>query len=445
MFAKAIAALEANRQVETDRSLMMSEVDYLKHAHENLEHVLGLVKEDSKRAASILELLAYSLRRLGRYQDAFKQTKKLIRLRNGDIDSQIFSALGAIAEKNPSLDVENDLIEMCSRRLEMECVELVVYVIATRIVLGTSVAHERWNKWTQILHQNNTLDVPSFRIPEQSVVLRQAAPAVMIVDDVFSQEFLNTLETHMSENLSPRKSFPTCYIDIPNSEIRRSHRWYQVDRWMCTDDFVETSHSRSSFVRVVFSNVEGMSFLKHDRKQVQHGNRLRKHVLERFESLFGLSPKHAYPTQLLSYEDDATYGRHTDCSFRRGEIDHDRVFTVLLYLNENHASTRFPLLDLEVEPLRGRVVMFLSTNEHGYCDPRSTHESIRLERNEGQKLVLQQWYARRAIVRGGKERDVPMMPELTRTFPNGYVSCDGRGCRSYVPYKEVVSKKKWGL
>jgi len=293
VFTKAIAALEANRQVETDRSLMMSEVDYLKHAHENLEHALGLVKEDSKRAASILELLAYSLRRLGRYQDAFKQTKKLIRLRNGDIDSQIFSALGAIAEKNPSLDVENDLIEMCSRRLEMECVELVVYVIATRIVLGTSVAHERWNKWTQILHQNNTLDVPSFRIPEQSVVLSQAAPAVMIVDDVFPQEFLNTLEMHMSENLSPRKSFPTCYIDIPNSEIRRSHRWYQVDRWMCTDDFVETSHSRSSFVRVAFSNVEGMSFLKHDRKQVQHGNRLRKHVLERFESLFGLSPLHA--------------------------------------------------------------------------------------------------------------------------------------------------------
>ena len=425
LWTKAIAALQANRKIETDKSLI-SKVDYLKHAHNNLEHVLKLVKDESKRA-SVLELLSYASRRLGRYQDAFKQMKELIRLRNGDVDSQISSALGAIAEKNPSSEIENDLIEICSRRLEMECAELVVYVIATRIVLGSSVSYERWHKWTQILHLNNTLHVPSFRVPEQSVLLSQN-PVLMIVDDVFSQEFLSTLEfeTEMIFEDYHRQSFPTCYLDIPNSEIRRSHRWYQVDRWMCADDVVETSQSRSSFIH-------------------HNNNYFRKHILDTFEVLFGLSPQHAYPTQLLAYEEDATYGRHTDCSFRRSEIHHDRVFTVLLYLNQNQASTKFPLLNLEVEPLRGRVVMFSSTNERGYCDPRSAHESIHLGHNDGKKLVLQQWYARHEIVGGQGSPKHVQMSELTRAFPNGYVSCDGRGCRSYVPFeKKKLSRRLEG-
>jgi len=421
LWTKAVAALQANRAVEMDRSIRIngSDDDYLYHAHENLKRTLELVPKDKRH--SVLELLSYTSRRMGQYREAFQYIKELVHLRNGDIDSQILDALGSIAEKDPSFEMENFLIEICSRRFEMESAELLVYVLATRIVLGEPhSSYKLWSSWAQRLYNNETIDVPSFRIPKRSKILSNE-PIVLFLDNVFSETFVETLEKYSKENLislQSRQAVPTCYIDIPPS-IRRSHRWYQVGRWMCTDSIVETSHSRSNFV--------------------QHGDgeeitRLREHVLERFETLFGLPSSHAYPTQLLAYEDDALYGPHTDCSFRRGDVDHDRVFIVLLYLNENQASTKFSHLNVEVKPIKGRVVMFSSTNKRGFCDPRSVHESIHLE--DGQKLVLQQWYSRHSIQDSEHNRRHIQMSVLTQEFPSGYVSCDGRGCRSYVPLQE---------
>ena len=188
----------------------------------------------------------------------------------------------------------------------------------------------------------------------------------------------------------------------------------------------------------------------------------------KIERALGLDPVRAYPTQLLEYkaalnaETDADpgivdYKRHTDCG---GELDPNaRAITLLMYLtaadeNENKnenggggGDTVFPRIGnaegLSVRPVAGRLVVFTSLTDRGFCDSRSQHYSRGGGFASGKnKIAVQKWYTRRPQRKSKADANV-----LARRFLQGvkemgllqesqtFVSCDGSGsCREFVPW-----------
>jgi len=123
-------------------------------------------------------------------------------------------------------------------------------------------------------------------------------------------------------------------------------------------------------------------------------------VAARIEAAIGIRDDAGRAFQLLSYEGNVTYGRHTDCHDSNAmNAEKPRVATVLMYLNDEPSSglrggaTAFPRLKgkVAVAPRRGSLAVFFSHDRKtGRCDKRSEHESAVVE--SGQKFVLQRWY-----------------------------------------------------
>lgn len=120
-----------------------------------------------------------------------------------------------------------------------------------------------------------------------------------------------------------------------------------------------------------------------------------EHVAKALEDTLDLKQRFGFYSQLLHYggAPDAPqgYGEHTDC--KTGWDDPlDRHVTVLVYLNapkNGGGATRFPALNITVEPKPGRVLVFNSLGADG-CDPRAAHLAEPVVPG-GSKFVLQRW------------------------------------------------------
>lgn len=140
-----------------------------------------------------------------------------------------------------------------------------------------------------------------------------------------------------------------------------------------------------------------LAWIKHDHDAVTH------RVAERIASVVGLPLEHAESYQVIRYDSGQEYRAHFDaydldtergqrCCKRGGQ----RLITVLGYLTpvELGGSTRFPKLDIQVEPARGRLLIFHNcysgTNTR---HPHSLHQGSPVEK--GRKWAFNLWFHER--------------------------------------------------
>ena len=97
-----------------------------------------------------------------------------------------------------------------------------------------------------------------------------------------------------------------------------------------------------------------------------------------------------------------SYQLHVDCedfgqglSAMRQKVEPaDRAVSALLYLSTPVAggATRFPLVNVSVPPLAGRLLLFETLQHpHGYCDPLAAHVGEAPSDGIVPKIVLQKW------------------------------------------------------
>jgi hypothetical protein len=118
------------------------------------------------------------------------------------------------------------------------------------------------------------------------------------------------------------------------------------------------------------------------------------------------------------------YRLHTDCHDFGLSQPTDRTHTAILYVSEPQGGgeTAFPALGIQVEPRRGRLLIFEDLLSDGSCDPRTAHESTDVHLNAtADKLVIQKWfYLDRAYGEHLRSNDwqegKPRMPGTTVCF-----------------------------
>jgi len=119
-----------------------------------------------------------------------------------------------------------------------------------------------------------------------------------------------------------------------------------------------------------------------------------KRITERMEYVTGIPANHSEPLQILKYEVGQFYKPHNDYKdLFLLRAAGPRILTFFLYLSdvENGGGTRFPRLDLTVQPKRGRALIWpsvLDTNLSA-IDDRMEHEA--LEVVQGTKFAANVW------------------------------------------------------
>ena len=104
-------------------------------------------------------------------------------------------------------------------------------------------------------------------------------------------------------------------------------------------------------------------------------------VIERIANVTGTHPQNSEHLQLLRYEPGQYYRQHHDyIEYQQGLPCGVRMLTVFLYLNdvEDGGGTRFPLLDITVQPKKGRALLWPSVLDEDpeSKDKRTDHEAL---------------------------------------------------------------------
>jgi prolyl 4-hydroxylase len=127
-------------------------------------------------------------------------------------------------------------------------------------------------------------------------------------------------------------------------------------------------------------------------------DQLTRSVFVKLENLVQLSMNHSESLQLLRYEVGQRYDEHHDYV----ELEYDRyegvrILTVFMYLNdvEEGGATRFTNLGIEVQPKRGRAVLWPSVlNEDPHERDAMTHHAA-LAVTKGIKFGANAWFHQR--------------------------------------------------
>ena len=125
----------------------------------------------------------------------------------------------------------------------------------------------------------------------------------------------------------------------------------------------------------------------------------------RISSLLGMDGACGEPLQGQRYEEGQRFREHADFFY----IDQpywaeyephggQRTWTAMIYLNEPEAggATRFKLLDFEIEPKLGRILIWNNMPLDGSPNPWTLHEGMPVER--GTKYIVTKWYRERQFV-----------------------------------------------
>ena len=125
----------------------------------------------------------------------------------------------------------------------------------------------------------------------------------------------------------------------------------------------------------------------------------------RIATLLGIDKVHGEPLQGQRYEEGQRFREHADFFY----IDQpywaeyephggQRTWTAMIYLNEPEAggATRFKLLDFQVEPKLGRVLIWNNMAADGSPNPWTLHEGLPVDR--GTKYIVTKWYRERQFV-----------------------------------------------
>ena len=125
----------------------------------------------------------------------------------------------------------------------------------------------------------------------------------------------------------------------------------------------------------------------------------------RISALLGIEKSHGEPLQGQRYQEGQQFREHADFFY----IDEpywaeyephggQRTWTAMIYLNEPEAggATRFKLLDFQVEPKLGRILIWNNMALDGSPNPWTLHEGTAVER--GTKYIVTKWYRERQFV-----------------------------------------------
>ena len=128
-------------------------------------------------------------------------------------------------------------------------------------------------------------------------------------------------------------------------------------------------------------------------------------VDRKIAGLLGLPLDASEPIQGQRYAPGQEFKPHTD-TFEPGGYDFylhtastgQRTWTAMIYLNEPEAggATRFKLLDFQVEPKLGRILIWNNMALDGSPNPWTLHEGTAVER--GPKYIVTKWYRERQFV-----------------------------------------------
>lgn len=104
-------------------------------------------------------------------------------------------------------------------------------------------------------------------------------------------------------------------------------------------------------------------------------------VVERVAHTTGTVVNNSEHLQLLQYEPGQYYNQHHDyIEYQQGMPCGVRMFTLFLYLNdvEEGGGTRFPLLDITVQPKKGSALLWPSVKDEDpeEKDARTDHEAL---------------------------------------------------------------------
>ncbi len=99
--------------------------------------------------------------------------------------------------------------------------------------------------------------------------------------------------------------------------------------------------------------------------------------------------------QATRYEKGGRFDYHHDSGYFDGDAAGERTHSVLLYLDapERGGETRFPLLDLSINCVRGRLLVWSNLDGDGLSDPDMIHASLPVLK--GRKTILVTWIRQR--------------------------------------------------
>lgn len=119
----------------------------------------------------------------------------------------------------------------------------------------------------------------------------------------------------------------------------------------------------------------------------------------RISSLLGMDGRHGEPLQGQRYQEGQRFREHADFFY----IDQpywaeyephggQRTWTAMVYLNQPGAggATRFRLLDFQVEPKLGRILIWNNMAGDGSPNPWTLHEGTAVD--SGAKYIVTKWY-----------------------------------------------------
>jgi prolyl 4-hydroxylase len=122
----------------------------------------------------------------------------------------------------------------------------------------------------------------------------------------------------------------------------------------------------------------------------------------RIAELLGMDKSWGEPLQGQRYQEGQRFREHADFFY----IDQpywaeyephggQRTWTAMIYLNEPEAggATRFKLLDYQIEPKLGRILIWNNMALDGSPNPWTLHEGMPVER--GTKYIVTKWYRER--------------------------------------------------
>ena len=125
----------------------------------------------------------------------------------------------------------------------------------------------------------------------------------------------------------------------------------------------------------------------------------------RIAGLLGMEKPYGEPLQGQRYEEGQRFREHADFFY----IDEpywaeyephggQRTWTAMIYLNEPGAggATRFRLLDFQIEPKLGRILIWNNMAIDGSPNPWTLHEGMPVE--SGTKYIVTKWYRERHFV-----------------------------------------------
>lgn len=152
-----------------------------------------------------------------------------------------------------------------------------------------------------------------------------------------------------------------------------------------------------------------VAWVKHDETPIIRG------LVKRVADLVGVHPLHAENLQVVHYGETQEYKAHYDAwdvNTPKGQekTSHggNRAVTALMYLNEvdGGGGTGFPKLDLEVQAIPGRLVIFHNLNEGESVRHRDAlHGGLPV--TEGEKYACNLWFREHRYqsgARGGSAR-----------------------------------------